>query len=282
MPASPRISFVSALHNCLPLTQAMLRSLENTVSLEDKEIVLVDDRSSDDTPAFLDDYQKRPNVTVLRNAQNLGFAASNNLGAAASKGDILVLLNNDLELTPGWLEPMLSLLESLPDAGAVGNVQRNLETGLVDHAGIFFGLDGMPTHAHKNRRNPPKGPWIERNAVTAACMAIRKRDFQSVGGFDESYRNGMEDVDLCMKLRQAGRRLYVSLESRIGHHISVSPGRNLNNERNTEIFRLRWSEFAKPFGKEEWPREYLRRYARYWWRMDPPLAAKALFLLLFR
>lgn len=275
----PRVSFICSLYNCLELTQAMLDSLESTVSLDDCEVVLIDDCSTDGTREFLSQLENRPRFRILLNENNLGFAASNNRAARAASAPTLVFINNDLVFTRDWLEPMLECLEALPDAGAAGNVQRNLATGLVDHAGIFFDLEGMPTHAHKNRRHPPRGKWIERNAITAACLAIRRETFESVGGFDEAYRNGFEDVDLCMKLRQNGLRLYVALTSVIGHHISVSPGRNVNNEANTEVFRERWSEFATPFGKKEWAREYFRRYARFWWRMNPQLACKASLLL---
>ena len=278
----PKLSFVSALHNCLPLTQAMLNSLEATVDLTDKEVVLIDDASTDGTAEFLSTLQERPNLNVLKNPQNQGFARSNNRAAKAANGEILVFINNDLEFSQAWLPPMLDALSAQANAGAVGNVQRNFQTGLIDHAGIYFDLEGLPTHAHKNRANPPRGKLIERNAATAACLAIRKDLFEEVGGFEEAYQNGCEDVDLCMKLKSRGYRIYVALESIIRHHISVSPGRNLHNDRNTEIFRLRWSDYAKPFGQQEWAREYFRRYARYWWRMNPKLAFRALLRTLLR
>lgn len=279
---SPTVSFISALHNCLPFTQAMLASLEATVDLSDKELVLIDDASSDGTAAFLDSLRNRPNFNVLENTQNLGFAAANNKAAANTKGEILVFINNDLEFSPNWLTPMLEALASQPDAGAIGNVQRNFQTGLVDHAGIYFDLEGLPTHAHKNRAHPPRGHIIERNAATAACLAIRKATFEKIGGFDESYRNGCEDVDLCMKLKSNGYRIYVALESVIRHHISISPGRNEHNDQNTQIFRERWSRYAKQFGEQEWAREYFRRYARFWWRMNPKLACQALLRILLQ
>jgi len=260
----------------------MLRSLEDTVDLASNEVVLVDDASSDGTADFLASLEGKVSFSILRNERNLGFAASNNKAAKAATGEILVFLNNDLELTSGWLAPMLDLLATLPEAGAIGNVQRNLKTGLVDHAGIFFDLEGMPTHAHKNRANPPPGPWKERNAITAACIAIPRALFLQMNGFDEGYRNGVEDVDLCMRLRQAGYRLYVSHQSVIGHHISAAPGRNLHNDRNTQRFRGLWSDYARGFGRSEWAPEYFRRYARYWWRIDPKLFCKALFRLCFR
>jgi len=260
----------------------MLASLEATVDLCDKEIVLIDDASSDGTSEFLESLEKRPNFRILRNHENQGFAISNNTGAKVATGEILVFINNDLEFSPDWLEPMLAALDNQAEAGAVGNVQRNFETGLIDHAGIYFDLEGLPTHAHKNRAKPPAGSVIERSAATAACLALRRSTFEEIGGFDESYRNGCEDVDLCMKLKSRGYRIYVALESVVRHHISVSPGRNLHNDRNTELFRSRWSEFARQFGEEEWAREYFRRYARFWWRMNPSLALKAFARVLVR
>ncbi len=275
----PPVTFISSLHNCLPHTQAMLRSLEATVDLSQHQLVFIDDASTDGTADFLRTLADRKEITLLRNDANLGFAASNNRAAAAALHPTLVFVNNDLEFSNGWLGPMLSALESAPQAGAIGNVQRNFATGLVDHAGIFFDLEGLPTHAHKNRRNPPRGALLERNAVTAACLAIQRDVFLDVGRFDEGYRNGCEDVDLCMKLKTKGYRLYVALESVIRHHISVSPGRNEFNDRNTQIFRERWSQVSATYGQGEWPREYLRRYARFWWRLNPRLTAKALYLL---
>ena len=117
---------------------------------------------------------------------------------------------------------------------------------------------------------------------TAACMLMRRSLFESMGGFDESYRNGMEDVDLCVRLREAGYRLVVAHNSVIRHHISSSPGRHDHNDRNSELFRKRWSNTMSEPGKNEWAREYFHRYARYWWRMDPALAWKALIMLFLR
>lgn len=280
--SKPKVSFVSALYNCLPLTQAMLESLEATVDLADKEVILINDASSDGTADFLSQLKDRPNFKILENAENQGFAAANNRAAEAARGEMLVFINNDLIFSPNWLPPMLEALSTQPAAGAIGNVQRNFKTKLVDHAGIYFDLEGLPTHAHKNRAHPPRGKLIERNAATAACLTIRKEVFEEVGGFEEAYRNGCEDVDLCMKLKSRGYRIYVALDSVIRHHISVSPGRNRHNERNTQIFRERWSDYARQFGEQEWAREYFRRYARYWWRMNPRLACRALRRLLFK
>jgi GT2 family glycosyltransferase len=112
-------------------------------------------------------------------------------------------------------------------------------------------------------------------------MAILKEVFDGAGGFDEGYRNGMEDVDLCIRLKRKGFRHYVAHRSVVLHHVSASPGRHLRNAENTARFRERHAAYCARFGRQEWPAEYLRRYARHWWKMEPRKLARALFLLMF-
>lgn len=275
--AQPNITFITAVHNRHDLLQAMLDSLSQTVDLQAAEVILIDDASdpsaASELPHLAEDF------LLLRNDTNLGFAASNNLAAAHATSDTLAFLNSDLVLQPGWLEPMLELLHGSENVGLVGNIQLNHRTGLIDHAGIFFDLEGMPTHARKNRRRLPSGDFRERNALTAACMLVRRSTFKQAKGFDTAYRNGMEDVDLCLRLKQAGMRHLVSHRSIVRHHVSASPGRHQHNDRNTEIYRQRWSAFARQLGQKEWPAAYLERYARHWWRMEPRKALLALALL---
>ena len=276
--SEPTISFIVSVHNCVELTRKMIQTLFDTVNLENHEVILIDDASTDETPDFLVSISHR--CRVLRNAENLGFSKSNNRAAQAATGDLLLFLNNDLELVSGWLEPMLNLNKPHLKVGAVGNIQRNYATGLVDHAGIFFDLNGMPTHAWKNRKRLPPHKWSERTAITGACFLIRRSLFNSLNGFSEDYRNGMEDVDLCARIKEQGYRLLVSHESVIRHHISRSPGRHDHNDQNSNLFKERWSQTMRSYGSKEWPSQYFHRYARYWWRMDPKLALKALWMLL--
>jgi O-antigen biosynthesis protein len=274
----PAVSFVVPVFNRLDLTRTFVEGLQATVPGDQWEAVFVDDGSSDGTAAFLATLP--PPFRWLRQPVNGGFAKAVNRGASTTGAPVLGLLNNDIVLRPGWLQPMLSLLASAPRAGAVGNIQVNPASGLVDHAGVFFDLEGMPTHAHKNRRRPPPGPWRERNATTAACMLLPRGAWDEMGGLCEDYRNGMEDIDLCVRLKRAGYRIYVSHESIVGHLVSSSPGRRDHNDANTALFRQRCAATAAAWGREEWPREYLRRYARHWWRIDPARGWLALRLLM--
>ncbi len=274
---TPRISFLVPVFNRLDLTQAFVTNLAQTVARGDWEAIIVDDGSADGTREFLETL--RTPFRALRMERNGGYARAMNRAAAIASGEILGLLNNDLILRPGWLEPMMRLLEPDATIGAVGNIQVNPATGLLDHAGVFFDPEGMPTHAHKNRRRPPPGPWRERNACTAACLLMRGAVFTRFDGFFEDYRNGMEDIDLCVRMRAAGLRILVSHESVVGHLVSSAPGRHDANAANTELYRRRCARLAAPWGAREWPAEYLRRYARHWWRIDPKRGARALLML---
>jgi GT2 family glycosyltransferase len=256
------VSFIIPLYNCLPLTQAMLASLQATVPAGlPHEIIFVDDGSTDGTRDWLKTVPA-PCRAVL-NERNLGFAATCNRGAAAATGDFLLFLNNDLVLLPGWLGPMLEAFTRFPSAGAVGNVQRNFATGAIDHAGLFFNEKGKP--AHTTHRGFTAYRRVD--AVTGACLALRASVWGRLGGFDEGYVNGCEDVDLCLRALDAGFTNHVALRSIVRHHVSASTGRKLRDEQNTARLLRRWRTFIIPRivrpGCREWlaaawedPRDY--------------------------
>jgi GT2 family glycosyltransferase len=242
----------------------MLASLEATLPRQlAVEIILIDDGSTDGTRAWLATLDPA-RYRVLLNERNLGYAAANNRAIAVARGKFLALLNSDLELTPGWLEPMLAVHRSLGSrAGLIGNVQRQVRTGEIDHAGIIVGSTGKPEHL---RHSPA---WIDARswrlysvpAVTGACMLVKRALWDQLGGFDEAYLNGGEDIDLCLRARAAGRENAVALRSVIRHHVSASPGRKRRDEENSRRLMLRWQrEFATAadYPTRTWCRETLQ------------------------
>jgi len=275
-----KISFIIPLYNELELTKICLKSLEETVGRSDIEVILVDDSSTDGTTDYLATL-KEP-YRVILNQERAGYAANNNKAALVAKGEVLALLNNDLVLTEGWLAPMLACLEKHKQCGLVGNIQLNPKTGLINHAGMFFDLEGCPVTARKNRKCFPAEDYSEWNAVTAACVLIRRDVYMEMNGFDEAYINGSEDIDLCIRLRLAAYQNYVANKSRIFHHVSSSPERHRYNDKNTQLLKQKWAVVASKWGKDEWPLEYLRRYARQWWRFNITKLIKALYLLLLQ
>jgi GT2 family glycosyltransferase len=277
-----KVSFIIPLYNCLPLTQAMLASLRETLppGLE-CEIILVDDGSTDGTREWLKDLPA-PCRSIL-NGKNLGFAGACNRGAASATGDLFFFLNNDLVLLPRWLEPMLAAFDRFPSTGLVGNVQLNAATGAVDHAGIYFNYQGKPAH----RTDLPASTrwfgwpaWRAVDALTGACFGLRRSVWQQLGGFDEDFINGSEDIDLALRASAAGLRHYVALRSVVRHHISSSAGRNLRNEHNTYRLVQRWSAPIAALAAKDWSRQQVATHADQSGVFDYQLVQAALLHLL--
>ena len=176
---------------------------------------------------------------------------------------MLALLNNDLVLGPGWLLPMLRALDSMGSrAGVVGNIQLNAATREVDHAGIYFNRKCKPEH---DRRDPGRlaaflFPIREAAAVTGACVLVRSATWARLGGFDESFVNGCEDMDLCFRASSRGLVNAVALRSRVLHHVSASPGRKLRDEENTRRLVERWHGEIAVLASRRWAWRHYRPF----------------------
>jgi len=233
-----QVSFIIPLYNCLTLTQECLRTLQATLPAGlAHEIILVDDGSTDGTREWLGSLTAP--CRVLLNERNLGFAATCNRGAAEAQGECLFFVNNDLVFLPGWLTPMLALAQPR-HAGLIGNIQLNAVTGEVDHAGLWFNRKGKPVHSTSVTWFARLTGEQEVPALTGACFAIRKSLWRQLGGFDEGFVNGGEDVDLCLRARQAGLHNSIAARSVVRHHISQSPGRKRRDEENSRRLLARW------------------------------------------
>lgn len=186
------------------------------------EAMVVDNGSDEATRAVLKD---RPGVRVLRNERNLGFARATNQAAAAARGALLCLLNNDTEVQPGW---DLALRDELarPATGIVG-LRLLYPDGTIQHAGLVFGPDHLPWHVY--RGFPEQAPEVVRRrslqAVTGACLGIPRRVWREVGGLDENYINCYEDIDLCLKVRRRGLEVVYRPDGVVVHHEGRSEGR---------------------------------------------------------
>ena len=245
MTTLPKISFVIPLFNHLAETEKMLTSLLTSLPVGLRhEIILVDDGSTDGTREWLQAIQDA-RIRVHLNERNLGYAATNNVGVGMASGELLGLLNNDLLFEPGWLEPMLAVLQAPQlNAGVVGNVQTRVADGKLDHAGVQLNPNAKFGHIQTLDENVP--PYTKVLAVTGACLLLYKADFDAQSGFDERFVNGCEDIDLCFKLHAAGKAVYVANTSRIRHHVSLSRDVNtLQNERNSRHLFSRWRKVIK-------------------------------------
>jgi GT2 family glycosyltransferase len=302
------LSIVIPVFNCLALTQACLKSLEETIGARsDFEVIVVDNASTDGSTEWLSTLPAA-RYRIIRNKENLGYAKANNAAARLAGGRLLLLLNNDTVLLPNWLEPMLRVLARAENAGVVGNIQREAATGLIDHAGILFTLDGAPRHFGMDMVTPPREEYRRFPAVTGACWLLPKIVFTRLQGFDEEYLNSYEDVDFCLRLRQEGLYCYVANRSVIYHHVSSTAGRRLADtanfarfakfwnplvtdrlaaKREAEKRQREWSELARVDAliqrdrrRDGW--RYLRKHALRPWRYNANRLHRALVGILVR
>ncbi|MBT5901113.1 MAG: glycosyltransferase family 2 protein, partial [Opitutaceae bacterium] len=235
-----QISFVIPVFNQLVHTKACCEALESHVpSLITHEVIWINDGSENDTREYLDSLTGIHRVT--HQPQNQGFATAINTGAAIAQGKWLCLLNNDVEVAHGAIAEMLHVAGNHREAGIIGNVQISTHDGSVDHTGIEFIDGGYPVHQHIDLKTLQAGPRARLvPAVTAACCLVDRKWFINAGGLDTRYRNGFEDVDLCMRAREAGWKIYVANHSIVKHAVSASQGRGRYEYRNAKKFLERW------------------------------------------
>jgi GT2 family glycosyltransferase len=239
----PAVSIIIPVFNKCDLTLQCLKTLAETSTRTSHEIIVVDNASSDATPQRLREVS-RPNWRVIRNETNRGFASACNQGAAVAAGKYLLFLNNDTIPVTGWLEPLVDEMRSHPEVAMVG-ARLLYESGLVQHAGVAFGRESRsPFHPHRLLRHDDPRVNIRREmqAVTAACVLVRPRWFHDCGGFSEDYRNGYEDLDLCLHIRKRGGVIVYQPKSAIIHLESQTSGRMKFDSENRALFFRRWTD----------------------------------------
>lgn len=214
------------------------------------EIIVIDDDSEDGTEDKIKTYISANSfIRYYKNQANVGFAASCNFGAGRAEGDFLVFLNNDTKITEGWLDQLLTTIGKDRDTWMVG--AKCLYPDLtVQHAGVAFPDSYKNYLPHIYKDVPRFFPLInyekEYQCVTGACCIIRKEDFKSLNGFDESYRNGFEDVDLCIRIVEKGKKIIYQPGCEIIHYESKSEGRFDNSKLNKDILIGRWESKIRP------------------------------------
>ncbi|THJ20880.1 MAG: glycosyltransferase [Nitrospira sp. CG24E] len=242
--ASPKprfkASIVIPVFNKLELTSQCLATLASLTTMPEYEVIVVDNASTDGTAEFL--AALGGDVQVIRNPENYGFAVACNQGAKAARGEFLLFLNNDTIPTEGWLNALVDEVERHPDVAVVGS-KLLYEDGTIQHAGVAFSrIWFSPYHIYKGF--PADAPVVNRRrefqCVTAACMLARREVFESVGGFDDGYRNGFEDVDLCLKIGERGWKIVYQPKSVLYHLESQTPGRKAHERENSKRLLARW------------------------------------------
>jgi len=253
---APLVTLVIPTRNRRELLLACVESIFARTSYPNFEILIADNDSDD--PELFAYYERRKaqgRFTVLPCPGPFNYAAINNRGVAHAKGEIVGLLNNDLEvISPEWLDEMVAQAVR-PGIGCVG---AKLYYGdlRVQHAGVITGLGGVAGHVFKGITKTDPGtpqfrPHLVQNltAVTAACLLVRKAVYQQVGGMDAAHLTvAFNDVDFCLKVQAAGFRNLFTPHAELLHHESASRGAEDSPEKvrrfqgEIDTIRSRWGE----------------------------------------
>jgi len=230
MPVShmPHVSIVIPVHGKLAYTLACLRSLAKHGAKAPFEVIVVDDASPDDSAATL---ALIDGLHLLRNAENLGFVGSSNAGAAEARGEFLLFLNNDTQVTSGWLDALLQCFAERADCGIAG-ARLVYPDGRLQEAGalVFTDGSGWTTGRFEPRDAAAFRYRRETDYVSGAALMIRRDVFQRIGGFDARYAPAYyEDTDLAFAVRRLGLRVYYEPSSTVIHCEGISAGTDTGN-----------------------------------------------------
>ena len=254
----PLVSIVIPMRDRLELLQQCLTSIRERTDYPSIESIIVDNGSVETaTLNFLREIEQQPDTRVVRDAGAFNFSHLINCGAAAAKGDVLTFLNNDVEANePGWLREMVSHVIRA-GIGAVG-ARLWYPNGTLQHGGVILGLGGVAGHAFPGIPRGHAGyfnrAWLQQNcsAVTAACLLVRKKVFETFGGFDEeNLAISFNDVDFCLRLRAAGLQNVWTPSASLIHHESASRGHQSTREEQRQFI------VEAAYVQRKWGRELL-------------------------
>lgn len=224
--AAPDVSIVIPVFNHPGMTLACLVSLADAGAGRSFEVIVVDDASTDPRMSQVRDF---PGVVYLRNAANLGFVHSCNAGAAVARGRVIVLLNNDTLVTPGWLDRLVDSLE-LPSMGLAGACLTYPDGRLQEAGGIVFSDAAGWNYGRGGNPSDPR--YRYRRSVdycSGAAVALSRKLFTDIGGLDARYAPAYyEDTDLAMRVRDMGLRVVYEPEAVVVHLEGASAGTDLS------------------------------------------------------
>jgi O-antigen biosynthesis protein len=244
--ATPRVSIIIPVYGKLPYTLACLRSLAQHPAAAPLEVLVVDDASPDESAAVLAQID---GLRLLRNEHNRGFIDSCNVGAAAARGEFLLFLNNDTQVTSGWLDALLACFEERSDCGIAG-ARLVYPDGRLQEAGGLVFADGSCWNTGRFEARDEAAFQYRRRTdyVTGAALLVRREVFQRVGGFDTRYRPAYyEDTDLAFAVRALGLQVYYEPASTVIHCEGITsgtdPGRGIKQHQahNQATFAAKWA-----------------------------------------
>jgi O-antigen biosynthesis protein len=227
----PLVSIIIPTRDHLDILQKCVESIHQKTTYLNYEIIIVDNQSQkDETIHYFDQLSLNNTIRIIRYDGAFNYSAINNFAVTQAKGEVIVLMNNDVEvISSDWLDEMLSHVIRA-EIGCVG-AMLYYPDNTIQHAGVILGLGDVAGHAHKYLNRGSSGYFNRAScvqnfsAVTAACMAVRKAVYEEVGGLNEKDLTvAYNDVDFCLKVQQSGYRNLWTPFAELYHHESKSRG----------------------------------------------------------
>jgi len=248
----PLVSLIIPTHNGYEILKTCITSILEKTTYQNYEILIINNQvDCHQTLNFIDTIeQKNHNIQVLKWNHPFNYSAINNYGASQANGSILGLINNDIEvITPDWLTEMVSHALR-PEIGCVGS-KLYYPNNKIQHAGVILGIGGVAGHAHKYFNKEQSGYFsrlkLTQNfsAVTAACLIVRKKVFEQVNGLDQNNLPiAFNDVDFCLRIRNAGYRNIWTPYAELYHHESISRGEeNTPEKQNRAMAEIQYTKY---------------------------------------
>ncbi|MGB2895748.1 MAG: glycosyltransferase family 2 protein, partial [Anaerolineales bacterium] len=228
---NPLVSIIIPTKDHLQILDRCLRSLTKKTAYPKYEILILDSGKPGTTHDLIAQYSSAEIIIkVFPTESPFNYSRTNNEGARAAAGELLLFLNDDVEIIDGdWLEEMVRWAE-LPEIGAVG-AKLLYPNKTIQHLGVILGLGGHANHVFLGAEEDDDGPygptdWYRNYlAITGACMMVRREEFESVGGFNEDYKLAFSDIELCLRIIEKGLRVMVTPHARLIHREGISRGR---------------------------------------------------------
>ncbi|MGZ5053641.1 MAG: glycosyltransferase [Methylobacter sp.] len=251
----PMVSLIIPTRNAYQLIYQCIESIRNKTTYQNYEILIVDNGSDDSkTLKYFKSLESDPQIRILRDDGPFNYSALNNAAVKEAKGELIGLINNDIEvISPDWLSEMVS--QALRnEVGAVG-ARLWYPDNTLQHGGLLLGVGGIANSSHRKfARNQPdyfsRSNLIQSfSAVTAACLVIKKSIYEEIGGLNEiDLQVAFNDVDFCLRVRESGYCNIWTPYAELYHHESATRGFEDNPEKQirfakeVEYMKQRWGD----------------------------------------
>ena len=256
----PLVSIIILTRNGSHYIKNLFKFLKMNTFYPNFEVIVVDNNSNDDTLSFLSKNIYNFKLKIIKNFENKSFSIANNEAVNLAEGELLLFLNNDVIPLKGWLCELVKECLNNPKVGSIGSKliypnKKDFKFNCkIQHVGIAFRYEGdfyRPYNIGNGQNINNFNEKAKRAALTAACLLVRKDRFLEVGGFDENYKYGYEDVDLGLKLLKKGYENIYMPTSILYHYEFGTQNKDKSNEirkrrlNNIKIFQKKWHVFIK-------------------------------------